>query len=164
MKGDQKKLELTSGGRAPSSTGFLHEVSVLGTPLCHCCIRLQWMFFQDSFNSFAHFTTGDLRVHLPTPRWAFSSFLPKTHGPQAPHSLVTRPHPEWLFCFSRWKKSSKGNILPMWKRWNTQTNKKSRNTKRHQNRWVQKLFWAVGKNILIGVLHQMESTLKVTEV
>ena len=42
--------------------------------------------------------------------------------------------------------------------------KNGRSTKRHQNQRIQKLFRAVGKTVSIGVLHQMESTLKVTEV
>ena len=37
-------------------------------------------------------------------------------------------------------------------------------TKRHQNWWVQKLFEQWKKSISIGVLHQMERTLKVTEL
>ena len=41
--------------------------------------------------------------------------------------------------------------------------KNGRNTERHQNRQGQNCFeqW---KNVSIGVLHQMDSTLKVTEV
>ena len=42
--------------------------------------------------------------------------------------------------------------------------KNDKSTERHQNRWDQKLFWAVKKQVSIGILHQMESTLKVTEV
>ena len=42
--------------------------------------------------------------------------------------------------------------------------KNDRSSKRRQNRRGQKLFRAVGKTVSIGVLHQMESTLKVTEV
>ena len=45
-----------------------------------------------------------------------------------------------------------------------QTNKSSRITKQHQNQRVQKLSLSSGENISIGVLHQMESNLKVTEV
>ena len=41
--------------------------------------------------------------------------------------------------------------------------KNGRSTKRHQNEQVQTLFWAMEK-VSIGVSHQMESTLKVTEV
>ena len=39
-----------------------------------------------------------------------------------------------------------------------------RSIKRHQNEQVQTLFSAVGENVSIGALHQMESTWKVTEV
>ena len=40
--------------------------------------------------------------------------------------------------------------------------KNGRGTKRHQNQQLQKLL-SSGKNVSIGVLHQMESTLQVTE-
>ena len=42
--------------------------------------------------------------------------------------------------------------------------KNGRSTKMLQNQRVQKLFWAVEKSVLIGVLHKMESTWKVAEV
>ena len=42
--------------------------------------------------------------------------------------------------------------------------KNGRNTKKHKNQQVQKLFWAVEKSVSLGVPHQMESTLKLTEV
>ena len=81
--------------------------------------------------------------------------------------MTTVPHPPYspdltqthYFLFLQMKNVLKG------KEEMKQTDKKNgRNTKRHQNQWVQKLFYAREKNVLIGVLHHMESTLKVTEV
>ena len=127
-----------------------------------CCERLcsaSVNFFEDSFNAFAHFIMGDLLEHLPTLDWAV--FGPKWHDPCAPPSLFTRSHPRaTFFCFPEWKKSSNVNVLLIWKR----ENKNGRSTKRYQNWWVQKLFLSSGKKVFIGLLHQMESTLKVTEV
>ena len=122
------------------------------------CIWLQWICFEDSFNTFSHFMMGDLWAHLPTPCWVFSSFRPKCHDPCAPPSLFTQSCPEWpfLFCYPRWK-SPKREMFEV-------KQKNSRSTKRHRNQWVQKLFWAVGKNVSISILRQMESTWKATEV
>ena len=74
--------------------------------------------------------------------------------------LFTQSHPKQLyFYFSGWKSPQRemfGHVEEM-------KQKNGRSTKKHQNWQVQKLFeqW---KNISIGVLYQMESTLKVTEV
>ena len=82
-------------------------------------------------------------------------------GPHPPYSPDLTPS-NFFFCFPRWKTSSKGNILPIWKKGVKQKNSRRR-TKRHQiNKF--KTVLNSGKNISIGVLHQMESTLKVTEV
>ena len=61
----------------------------------------QLNFFNDSFNAFAHFMMCDLRVYLPTPCGALSSFDPKWQDPSAPHSLLTLSHPQQFFvvCF-----------------------------------------------------------------
>ena len=92
--------------------------------LWEATIGFSEFYFEDSFNAFVHFMISDLRVHLPTLRWVFSSFWPKTAWPCAPPFLLIRSHPKWLFfCFPRWKKSLKGNILPMWKRWNKKRQK-----------------------------------------
>ena len=67
---------------------------------------------------------GGLHAHLPTPAQSVQQFLtkksmtPKPHPPYSPY--LTRSN---FFSFPGWKKSSKGNILLMWKRWNKQTNK-----------------------------------------
>ena len=50
---------------------------------------------------FAHFM-GDLRVHLPTPRWAV--FDQKRQDSRAPPSLFTWSHPEQHFLFPQVKK------------------------------------------------------------
>ena len=70
-------------------------------------------------------------------------FDQKMAWPPCP-SLPIRPISPWaaFLLFPLVKNSSKGNVLPMWKRWNK---KNSRSIKRHQNRQVQKLFWAVEK-------------------
>ena len=94
---------------------------------------------------------GDLWLHLPTPHWVFSSFWPKmalSLCPTLPLHLIL-PWGNFSFCFPRWKKSLKGNILLMWKR---RGKKNSRSTKRHQNRWVQNYFeqWKKGLNRYIA--------------
>ena len=134
------------------STGFPHYVSVLETHMCQRtssrCERLRsdtGNFFED-FQHVHPFHDGWFMSASAHTSSVFSSFWPKTAWP-----LWPRPHPSHhsldltqatFFCFPKWKKSSKGNVWPMWKRWKQ---KKGRSTKRHQNRWVQKLFWAVEK-------------------
>ena len=71
-------------------------------------------------------------------------FDQKRYDLYTPPSLFTVSNSKQLFLFPwKKKKSSKGNILPVWKRWTNKKNGKS--TIRHQNWWVQKLFWAVEK-------------------
>ena len=83
------------------------------------CIRLQWRFFEDSFNMFAHFMMGDLQVHLPTLCWLFSSFWPKAAWPPCPTLSIHSILPQWLFLLVSLdeEKSSNGNCLLVWKRW-----------------------------------------------
>ena len=143
-------------------------MSVIGTYLylCtsrHCCERLHLTsmnFFARLFQPFAHFMMGDLWVYLPTPHWVISSFWPKTAWPSCPHPPYS-PYltPSDFFCLSRWKKSLQREMFSPCRRSET---KKHRNTKRHQNWWVEEL--SSGKNASISVLHQMKNTLKVTEV
>ena len=79
----------------------------------HCCERLHSasvnFFFEDSLNTFAHFMMGDLRAHLPTPHWLFSSFWPKTGWSPCPTCPIY-PILPWanVFCFPGWKKVLKG--------------------------------------------------------
>ena len=126
------------------------------------CVWLQWIFSEDSCNAFGHFTVGDLQAHLPTLPWVFHSLWPeKRPDPCAPPSLFTQSHPERLFFVSLNEKSLQKETFYQCGRGET---KNSRSTKRHQN-WIQKLYiLSSGKNVLKGILHQMESTLKVTEV
>ena len=121
-------MELSSGGWAPCSTGFPHYVSVLGTRLYqyaswHFCERLcsaSEFFFKNSFSIFVHFVMGDLQAHLPTQHWLVSSFWPKKGMTPIPHPPYSPDltSGDYFFLCPRWKKSSKGNILPMRKRWN----------------------------------------------
>ena len=144
-------------------------MSILGTHPYQCtswwcCERLGLAsanFFW-RLNAFAHFMVGDLQAHLPTLCWV--NFWPKIAWPPLSHlpysSDLALSNFFLLFvCSPRCKKSSKGNILP------TEEVKQ----KKAEALKVIKInefenFWAVAKNVSIGILHQMESTLKVTEV
>ena len=87
-------------------------------------------------------------------------FDPKWNDPHASPSLVIQYHPEWLFfCYPRWKKSSKGNILLMWKRRNKKWQKHWKASKSMSSKTVL----SCGKNVSMGELHQRERSLKVTE-
>ena len=108
---------------------------------------------------FNEFFLKSLSVHLPISWWVIYNHNCPHHAecsavfdkkmawspcpPLRIHSIL--PQSTFSFCFPGWKKSSKGNTLLMWKRWN----KNSRSTKRHQNWLIQTLFWAVGKKVLI---------------
>ena len=64
-------------------------------------VQLQWICFEDSFSTFAHFIMGDLWTHLPTPHWVFSSFWPKTACPPCPTLPIHLISPQttfFLFC------------------------------------------------------------------
>ena len=144
-------------------------MSVLGTRLYqytnwHCCERLHLdsvNFLEDSFNTFAHFMMGDLQTHLPTTLGVQQCLTPKWHDPHTPPSLFTWFLPKWLFClFSRWKKSSEGNILLMWNRWKKKNNKHEKTSKSMSSKTVL----SSGKKCLNSCTASNESTLKVTEV
>ena len=131
--------------------GLLHYMlpqlaSALGTHLyqCtswHCCERLcsaLVKFFEDSFNSVAHFMMGDLWAHLPTPCWVSGSFWPKMAWLHAPSYLFTWSAPRVMFSlFPQLKKSPHWEMFCQCGRGET---KNGRSTKRHQSRQVQKLF------------------------
>ena len=55
------------------------------------CIWLQWIFLEESSNTFAHFMMGDLRAHLPALHWVFSSFWQNgmTPVPKTPIHLIS---------------------------------------------------------------------------
>ena len=119
--------------------GFPRQVSALGTHLYqgtswHCCKRLYSasVNFFLIFQCICPFHERWFTVHLPPPCWVFSSFLAK-------NSMTPMPHPPYspdltlstffLLLFPWWKESSKRNILPMWKRWNKQKEKKQKHLK-----------------------------------
>ena len=74
------------------------------------CFKYQWIFFGDSFNKFAHFTTGDLWMYLPIPCWVFSIFLtkndmsPMSHPPYSPDLAPSNcpPQPIKKVLKGRW--------------------------------------------------------------
>lgn len=115
--------------------------------------------FEDFFNVFAHFEMGDLWVStLAYPAWVFCNFWPKSAWPLCPPSLFN--YSDFFVCFPGWKNPQRERVC--WYR--ISKTKNCRSTKGHQNWSVQRLFWTVEKNISKDVLHQMESTFKVTEV
>ena len=104
-RGTQKTPELSSGGWASCSTGFLHYVSVLGTHLhqCtswRCCERLRSdseKLSLKTLNAFAHFIMGGLQDPLPHHTECWAVFDPKWHAPHALSPLFTLPPPKGLF-------------------------------------------------------------------
>ena len=118
--------ELSSGGWSPHSVGsptrwVVQEPICISVPagvVVRGSVWLQWIFFGDSFKEFAHFMMGDLPMHLFTLHWVFSSFSPKTAWPLCLTFPVHLISPQATFFPPGWKNSSKGNVLPMWKRWN----------------------------------------------
>ena len=126
-----------------SSTGWVF--SVPAGNVVRGCIWLQWIFFfLKTLNVFAHFMMGDLSVHLPTPHWVFSSFwlkngmTPVPYVPYSPDLALSD-----FFLFPRMKKVLKGG-----KRFANVEEVKQKTAEaltRHQNQWIQKLFWAGGK-------------------
>ena len=56
-------------------------------------------FFFKTFKVFAHFMMGDLRAHLPTPQWVFSSLWPKTAWPSCPTLHIHPISPRETFFF-----------------------------------------------------------------
>ena len=104
-----------------------------------------------SLNTFAHFMMGDLQVHLTTLHWVFSSFWPKMAWLSCPTFPIHWSCSEQPFFVSWMKKVLKGKHFADVEE---MKQKNGTSTKRHQNWWVQKLFWAVGKmSHSIGVLH-----------
>ena len=67
--------------------------------------------FGDSFNVFARFIMGDLQVHLPTPRWVFSSFWPKMAWLQCSTFSIHRISSQaTFFGFPGWKNPERGTF------------------------------------------------------
>ena len=158
---------LLEGGPLLVQTSPLHECSRKPS-VSVCQLVLLWeaafsfseFFLLNSFNVFAHFMMGDSQVHLSTLHWVVCSFRPKTAWPPCPTLPIHLISPRaTISCFSRWKTSSKGR-----KKWNKQTKKMSDTLKGIKIDESKNFFMQGKKNVLIGALHQMESTLKVTEV
>ena len=141
----------------------------LGTHLyqctsCCCCERLHSVsvnFFEDSFNAFAHFTMGDLRAHLPTPRWVLSSFWPKMAWTQCP-ALPIHPISPWVtfLLFPQMKRVLKGKPLANVEEMTRRTAEALKSIKINELKTVLNS----GKNVSLGALHQVERTLKVNKV
>ena len=161
------KMELSSGGWAPCSTCFLHWV--FQEPVCTSapaavfvrgCIRLQWIVLKTLSTHSPISQWG--QVHLPVlsaPRWVFSSFWPKTAWLPWPTIPIHPTLPQATFLVSPDEKSPQGKHFTEVEEVKQKTAGALKGTKidKFKNCFEQ---W---KNILIGVLHQAESTLKVTE-
>ena len=145
VKGGPKTLKLSSGGRAPCSTGFLCQESVVGTHLYQCtswrcCERLHLAsvnFFLRLFQCGCPFH-DDLQVHLLTvhslsvQQFCTKNIMtPMSHPPYSPDLI-----PRDFLLFPWMKKVLKGKHFANVKE---VKQKNSRNTKRHQNQKVQKL-------------------------
>ena len=125
---NQNKTQLSFGGLALCSMGFHCWVSVLGTNLYQCSSG--WLLWEATF-SFSEQFLKTLSTPFPISWWmicehtcphcaeCWAVFDQKWHNPCASPSLFIQSRPKWLFfCFPGWKKSPKGNGLPMWKKWN----------------------------------------------
>ena len=126
-------------------------VSALGNCLYQCTswsykrlLLASVNFFEDSFNMFAHFMMGYLRVHLPISCCVQQFWAKNWHNPHPPPSLFTQSRPKQLcLCFPNEK--SPQRVTCCWCG-RDETKKNGRSTKRHQNRQIKKkLFWAVEK-------------------
>ena len=154
-EGGPQTLELSCGGQAPCSTGFPYQVSVPGTHLYQCtrrrccerlCLASVIFFFFFKTQPVCPFHDGWFMSTCPHRSWVFSSFDQKNPAwPPCPSLPIHLILPQATFCFFGWKKSSEGNISPIWKRWNKKLLAKT--LKRHRNWRVQKLFWAVKKSL-----------------
>ena len=107
------------------------------------CIQLKWIFLR-TFNMFAHFMTGDLWIHLPTPHWLLSSFWQKQHDlmPHPPHSPDLTPS-NFSFVSPDEKSPQRETFCPCGR---GETKKKGRSTKRIKIDYF-KNFWVVEKHL-----------------
>ena len=159
MRDTSQKTELSSGGRAPCSTGFPHQVSILGTypyqcTSWRCCERLRlasvtlfWRLFQHicPFRD-GWFTSVPAHTVL-----SVQQFLSKNGITLVPHPSYSPdlPRISWSDSFvSLDEKSPHGETFCWCGRGET---KNSRSTERHQNRWIQELFWAVERSLDICI-------------
>ena len=153
-----RKPELSSGGQASSARWVLHKPICISAPagfIVRGSVQSQWIFFEDSFQCCYSFHDGWFTSALAHTKLSVQQLLTKTTFLNHP-ALPPQIHP-----ILPQAKVLKGNCFADMEE---VKQKNDRNTKRHQNQQVQKLVLSTGKNILIGVLHQMESTLKVTEI
>ena len=99
--------------------------------------------------------------HLPTPCWVFSIFWSKTSWPSCPNLFIHPILSQWHFLFSWMKKKSL-----QWKTffWCGRGKTKMAETLKGIKINKFKNCFEQWKKVLIVVLHQMEITLKVTEV
>ena len=161
---------LTLWGGTPKNWNYLLE----DRPLVVQASPTRWVFWEPSvslyqlallweavfgfsegfwrFNTSARFTRGDLRAHLPTPHWIFSSFWPKTAWPLYSILPIHPISPCVTFFLFPWMK-----IVLRGKHFADveEVKQSCRSTKRHQNWRVKKL--SNGKNALTGASHQMGS-------
>ena len=151
------------------SIGFLSLGSVLKTHLyqCiswHCCERLLLALVNSFWRLFRFLCSflDEWFTECTCPHHAERStvFNRKGHDPCAPPSLFMRSLPRRTFCYLPWWKSPQRETFYRCVKGET---KNGRSTERLQNRQVQACFeqW---KKCLNSVLHQKESTLKVTDV
>ena len=120
-----KKMDLSSGGQVPCSTGFLllgecsrnpsvsvYQLVLLWEPAfslvnvfadfqCVCPFHNGW------FTSISAHTALSVQQFLTQ-----NGMTPVPHPPYSPNLA-----PSKFLCFPGWKKPSKGNVLLMWKRW-----------------------------------------------
>ena len=139
------KMGLSSGWWAPGSTGFPHYVSVVGSHLyqCsnwHCCERLSLAsvdFFGRLFERVCPFHDGWFASSPVHTTLSVQLFL--TQNCTIPYSPDLTPSDFSFVSLDEKVLRGKGfaNV--------EEVKKNGRSTKRHQNRWVQKLFWAVEK-------------------
>ena len=149
MKGDPSKknrnyfLEGSSlvVAQASSARWVFSEpmcISVLADTVVRGCVRLQWIFFGRLLTLLSISMMGN------TPKVSVRQFLTKNSTTPMPHPPCSLDLAQSdFFLLPWWKKSSKGIVLPMWKRWN----KNSRNTEKHQNQWVQKTVLSIEMEI-----------------
>ena len=102
---------------------------------------------------------GDLQVHLFTPHWVFSSFWPKTAWPSCP-TLPILAQNNFCVLFTQMKKCLQGKSFADVE----EVKQKTAEALKGINIDEFKHCFEQWKKILIDVLHQMESTLKVIDI
>ena len=165
----QEKQELSSGGRAPCSTGFPHQW-VFSEPIrvsapadvVRGCVHLQWIFFWRLFQCLCPFHDGWFTSAPAHTVLNVQQFLTKNqHEPRVPPSLFTQSHLEqFFFCFPRWKKVLKGKHFADIEEVKQKTGEALKSIKINEFKNCSKQW----ENVYIGVLYQMENTWKMTGI